>query len=257
MLKNFVVKLFRFIGGFLGLIAVAGAYDLRRNVGLDQSMTKRYFTGNGILTWLMSPFNSILDFLALPYVNKGIYELSDLPEAYQAEIQKLIDAAAKAELVSQMEETVKTHSRTMVFWKWYGANLDTSFNVPEYHEEYQFVQTIGVSVFNKKQSTSKHFGPIRPTLRVLYNINDITDRTAYIDCNEQRHYWCDKKLYIFDDTLMHQSVNETDQARYCLFVDILRPSLYPQLFKAIVGVIEKLLRSYNYLFYKNWDVVKN
>lgn len=256
-MKNFFAKMGRFLGWTIGVLTATGIYDVSRNRGLDESVAKRYFTGNGLLTWMLSPFNTLLDLLALPYKNKGIYELADLPAEYRDEIQKLIDAAAKAQLVSKLEETASTRSRTMVFWKWYGANVDTIVDVPEYHEDYKYVQTIGVSVFNKKQSTSKHFGPIRPTLRVLYNINDITDRTAYIDCCSHRHYWCDKKLYIFDDTLMHQSVNETDQARYCLFVDILRPSNCPGIFRAIVGVIEKLLRSANYIFYKNWDVVKN
>jgi len=43
------------------------------------------------------------------------------------------------------------------------------------------------------------------------------------------NYWCENKLFIFDDTLLHQSFNESDKARYCLFVDIVRPSLVPAL----------------------------
>jgi beta-hydroxylase len=237
-------------------MALTGLYDLRRNHGLDQSMAKRYFTGNGLLTWILSPINTLMDFLALPYVNKGIYYLSDLPPAYQAEIQTLIDAAYKHDLVNKLEEAASSRSRTMAIWKWYGENAEPVVDIPEYHEEYKYIQTIAVSVFNKKQSTSKHFGPLRATLRVLYNINDIKDRTAYIDCNEQRHYWCDNKLYIFDDTLMHQSVNETDQVRYCLFVDILRPSLCPQIFRTVVKAVDFIAKSKNHMFYKNWDVIK-
>ena len=31
----------------------------------------RYFAGNGVFTWLLSPFNLLMDLLALPYWNKA------------------------------------------------------------------------------------------------------------------------------------------------------------------------------------------
>ena len=91
-----------------------------------------------------------------------------------------------------------------------------------------------MSIFNKKQSTGKHFGPLRVTLRVLYNVNDITDPNVYIRVGNHTHQWRNGKLFIFDDTLQHQSCNESDGVRYCLFVDILRPSLVPWLLSGIL-----------------------
>ena len=64
----------------------------------------------------------------------------------------------------------------MIFFKGrYGKNVDASIDVPEFHRDFKYIRTIGVSVFNKKQSTGKHYGPLRVTLRVLYNINTIAD----------------------------------------------------------------------------------
>ena len=71
---------------------------------------------------------------------------------------------------------------------------------------------IGVSIFNKKASTGLHFGPLRLTLRVLYNINTIDDPNVYVTVGDVTHRWRDGKLFIFDDTLQHQSVNESDNA---------------------------------------------
>ncbi len=247
----------KWIGSYLAVMAALGAYDVTRNTKLDESVVKRYFIGNGLLTWALSPLNVLMDLLALPYVNKGVYKLDDLPPAYRGEIQKLIDTAKHEKIVEKMESLAKERARTMVFWKWYGTNVDAVVDVPAYHDDYQFVKTIGLSVFNKKQLTSKHFGPFRPTLRVLYNVNDITDESAYIEVGEVKHYWKDEKLFIFDDTLMHQSFNETDQIRYCLFVDILRPSMLPGVFAGIVGIFQFFLRGANYIFYKNWDVIKS
>ena len=65
------------------------------------------------------------------------------------------------------------------------------------------------------------------------------------------------KLFIFDDTLLHQSFNKSDKVRYCLFVDILRPAPSPAPFAAIVHGARFFLKGYNYLFYKAWDVIKN
>jgi hypothetical protein len=246
----------RFLGASAAVLAAAGAYDVARNRNLDESVVKRYFVGNGILTWVLSPLNALFDLLSLPYVNKGIYKLEDLPKPYQEEIQSLIDAAVSEDLVGKLESTAEARSRTMAFFKWYGSNVNTVVDIPAFHKPYKYIKTIGVSVFNKKQSTSKHFGPLRPTLRVLYNINQMHDKLAYIEVGDVKHYWQDDKLFIFDDTLMHQSFNETEQARYCLFVDILRPSRIPGVFAAIVDAVQFCLRGVNYMFYKNWDVVK-
>ena len=234
---------------------VCGIYDVLRNKKLDGSVVKRYFLGNGILTWLFSPFNTLLDLLSLPYVNKGIYRLEDLPAGHQAEIKRLIEAAHKEQLVEKLEQRAQENARTMVFFKWYGLNNETPIDIPAFHEPYKYIKTIGVSVFNKKQSTSKHYGPLRATLRVLYNVNDMTDKSAYIEVGDVIHYWQENKLFIFDDTLQHQSVNGADKARYCLFVDIVRPSLIPPFFSFLVGTFRVLLKSVNYVFYKNWKVI--
>jgi aspartyl/asparaginyl beta-hydroxylase (cupin superfamily) len=236
---------------------VCGIYDVARNRALDFSKVNQYFFGNGILTWLLSPFNVLMDILSLPYWNKGIYKIEDLPKPYQEEIRRLIEAAHREDLVGKLEERIKNNSRSMIFFKWYGANLPSVVDVPAFQEKYRYIRTIGVSVFNKKQSTSRHFGPLRATLRVLYNVNDMDDNSAYIEVGDVKNYWRENKLFIFDDTLMHQSFNESDKARYCLFVDILRPTIFPALMTSIVNVIRFFLKSVNYVFYKNWEVIKN
>jgi aspartyl/asparaginyl beta-hydroxylase (cupin superfamily) len=247
--------LFYFFPRFTLFYAVCGIYDVARNRNIDGGVLQRYFLGNGIPTWLLSPFNILMDILCLPYTNKGVYQLKDLPPDYQAEVTRLIDTAMQQNLVGQLEERSKDNQRTMIFFKWYGVNVDTFLNIPAFHEEWKYIQTIGVSIFNKKASTSKHYGPMRATLRVLYNVNDMDDHSAYIVVGDTTSYWKENKLFIFDDTLMHQSFNETDKARYCLFVDILRPSYVPGIMRAVVSVIRVLSRSFNYIFYSNWKVI--
>jgi hypothetical protein len=235
--------------------AACGAYDVSRNHDLELSTLRRYFIGNGFLTWVLSPVNIVLDLLSLPYVNKGVYRLEDLPPACQDEVRRLIRIANEQNLVAKIEERAKQFSRIMVFFRWYGDNADTFLDIPEFHEGWKYVQTIGVSVFNKKVSTSKHFGYLRASLRVLYNLNDMKDDSAYIVVGDTTQYWRENKLFIFDDTLLHQSFNETDQPRYCMFVDILRPTLFPRVMGAVVTSLRMLSKSFKFVYYKHWKII--
>jgi hypothetical protein len=238
------------------LYGVCGAYDVGRNDKLSLSTLRRYLIGNGFLTWLLSPLNTLLDILSLPHVNKGVYRLEDLPPAYQDEVRDLLKIAKDENLADRIEQRAKEFQRTMVFFRWYGRNLDTFLDIPAFHRPWQYIQTIGVSVFNKKVSTSQHFGFTRASLRILYNLNDVTDRAAYIVVGDKTNYWCAQKLFIFDDTLLHQSFNETEQPRYCLFVDIVRPTPFPALMRAVVRSIGFLSQSFKFVYYKNWKVIE-
>ena len=112
-----------------------------------------------------------------------------------------------------------------------------------------------MSVFSGRESTSFHFGPLRLTLRVLCNLAPAATDRIFVECGKVKNIWYENPLFIFDDTLMHQSFNETDKARYCLFVDIIRPTHFPGAMKAVVSVIRVLSRSFNYIFYSNWKVI--
>jgi hypothetical protein len=238
------------------LYAVCGIYDVSRNRPLKLSTVRRYFIGNGVMLWALSPINVLLDLFSLPYINKGVYRLEDLPPDYQDEVRRFIQVTNDAGLVQQVEEQVKRHKRTMIFWRSYGVKFDALVDVPAYDASWKYIQTIGLSVFNKKITTSPHFGWLRPTFRLLYNINDIKDRSAYIMVGDKTHYWCDEKLFIFDDTLLHLSANETDQLRYCMFVDILRPSPLRWVMATVVAAEGLLNKTFNLTKLSGWTLIK-
>jgi beta-hydroxylase len=236
--------------------AICGAYDVLRNRGLNAFTLRQYFLGNGVLTWVLSPFNIVLDLLSLPYINKGVYQLEDLPKDYRDEIDQLIKAAIDADLVRQLDERAKENSRTMMFFRWYGSDIETSLDVAGFKRPWKYIETIGVSVFNKRVSTSKHFGYTRASFRLLYNLNDMKDDTTFIVVGDKTNYWRDQKLFIFDDTLLHQSVNQTDETRYCLFVDFIRPTPFPFVMKGAMALINTTINSFKHVLYKNWKVIK-
>lgn len=232
-----------------------GIYDVSRNDGINAGMLRRYFFGNGVLTWLLSPFNILIDILSLPHINKGVYRLEDLPAGHQDEVRRLIDLAREEKVVERMQSRAEQNPRTMIFFKWYGVNVDTFIDVPAFHEPWKYVQTIGVSVFNRRNSTSKHFGYVRATLRMLYNLNDVSDPSARITVGRRTNVWKESRLFIFDDTLMHQSFNESDEVRYCLFVDIARPTPWPRLQKPVIALVRIVANRFNHIFYKNWKII--
>jgi beta-hydroxylase len=240
---------------FAGYVAV-GLMDVLRNRRRTLATLDRYFAGNGAFTWLLSPFNLLLDVLCLPYRNRGVYRLADLPPGHQAEINALIAAAHRRDLVGALADKMAGKQRGMIFFKWYGKNIQTSVDVPEFHQPFRYIRTIGVSVFNKRQSTGKHFGPLRITLRVLYNVNDIRGKAAYIKVGGHTNYWSENKLFIFDDTLQHQSCNESDALRYCMFVDILRPTLVPRLTSGLLTAVRLGMAPFRAVFYKHWTFLK-
>jgi hypothetical protein len=235
---------------------VCGVYDVSRNTGLNLSTVRRYFLGNGVLLWILSPINVLLDILSLPYINKGVYRLEDLPPGQQDEINRLIKAATDADLVRQVEERSKEHKRALILWRYYGVPTETIVDVPAFNGPWKYIQTIGLSVFNKKISTSLHFGWMRASLRVLYNINEIDDASAYIVVGDTTHRWCDGKLFIFDDTLQHLSANETDRPRYCMYVDILRPSPFPRVMAAVCAAESYIAKKIKLVSLSNWTLVE-
>ncbi len=235
---------------------VAGFLDVIRNDKRCLQLISSYFLGNGVLTWLLSPLNLWMDLIALPYWNRGVYRLDDLPTEYQAELKALMATVEESDVIDELKTRVDGEDRAMVFFKWYGKNIQTSFDIPEFHKPYKYVRTIGVSVFNQQRSTSRHFGPLRVTLRMLYNINPIQDPGAFIEVGNRVNRWCDNRLFIFDDTLQHRSCNETEELRFCMFVDFLRPSLVPSVMSLIVDLLCFFLQRFNFVFYKYWKFIK-
>ncbi|HZZ78137.1 MAG TPA: aspartyl/asparaginyl beta-hydroxylase domain-containing protein [Gemmataceae bacterium] len=245
-----------FIPEVTAFFVACGTLDVLRNSRRTWSTIDRYFAGNGFFTLILSPFNLLMDLLSLPYWNKGIYKIEDLPKTHQEEINTIIEAALKQDLVGKLESKMEGQKRGMIFFKWYGKNIDNTLEIPEFHQQFKYIRTIGVSVFNKKQSTGKHYGPLRITLRVLYNINDMKDKTAFIKVGNHTNYWQDNKLFIFDDTLQHQSCNNSDAVRYCMFLDILRPTPVPAVTSAILSCIRVVMAPFNWIFYGHWTFLK-
>ena len=232
----------------------AGLIDVLRNQRRDATLFERYFMGNGIATFLLSPFNLLIDLLC--YHNKGIYKFEDLPAEWRTELDGVLDVfrRRKDEIIAEIDQTFASGRRGMYLYVWWGKQ--NPHDVAEFKRDLRFIKTIGVSVFSGKEATGWHYGPLRLTLRVLYNLTPVRHDGIFIECQGQKHFWHDNPLYIFDDTLMHRSVNEYDARRYCAFIDIMRPTRFPGLLSRLISIVAVAFERRNSIFLKHWKILR-
>lgn len=232
---------------------ICGLIDVSRHKRWDADLLLKYFAGNGLLTWLLSPLNIVFDLLSdsKPYR----LTLDDFPEEERQEIAQMLQTfdEKRDEIVADLRERVGDKKRAMLFYKWYDDPIDTS--VPEFSDPHKYIKTIGVSVFNSKEKTSLHFGPLRLTIRLLYNLTPRQSENIYIEVNGEKHFWHDDPLFIFDDTIQHCSVNEEEGERMVVFVDVLRPSRHTAFQNKAIKVFNWVFNRVNRMFYKNWDML--
>ncbi|NVK34962.1 MAG: aspartyl/asparaginyl beta-hydroxylase domain-containing protein [Rhodobacteraceae bacterium] len=232
---------------------VCGILDLARHKRFDPALIAKYFSGNGLLTWLLSPVNLFFDLISKR--NHYRMQLSEFPDEERAEIEGMLKVfdTRRDEILADLQGRMDGKRRGMVFYRWYDQPADLS--IPEFNRDFKYVKTIGVSIFNGQEKTSLHFGPLRLTIRLLYNLTTRQSDEIFIEANGEKHYWHDDPLYIFDDTIQHRSVNGEDGLRACVFVDVLRPSAFTRFQNGAVKVCNVLLSGVNRVFYKNWDMI--
>ena len=229
---------------------LCGCADFLRNRPLTLQLAYQYFFAGGTITWALAPLNLLVDLLTLKW--RCRYQLEDFPLACQEEINALLASVDAASLIQALEQKMAGQERGMIFFKWYGRNRSNELTVPAFHQPFKYIKTIGVSAFNRQCATSRHFGPLRLSLRLLYNIQPIQNEGVYIEVAGHQHHWHDNPLFVFDDTRIHQSFNHADQVRYCLFVDIIRPTPFKPLLDVMLKGVAVLLENKNFIFYKKW-----
>lgn len=243
---------FYFIPIITAVFLVCGFIDVMRNDRKDQRLFSLYFMGNGMFTWLLSPFNLLVDLIS--YRNHGVWKLEQLPPDCRREVEEVLGVfkERRNEIIADIDASFGAGRRGMYVYQWYGEHkID---NVPEFNRDFRYVKTIAVSVFSKRESTSWHFGPLRLSLRVLYNLVPV-NAEIFVQCGSVKNYWHDDPMFIFDDTLLHRSVNEYDGRRYCVFMDIVRPSPVPGVISALLALVSMSVERINAVFYKNWKMI--
>jgi aspartyl/asparaginyl beta-hydroxylase (cupin superfamily) len=238
------------------ILLLCGALDVGRHRRITYELIEKYFMGNGVGTWLLSPVNLLADLFSCR--NKGKYNLEDMPDEHRAEIESCVRGFVENgdRIKAHIARTIGQNKRCMLTFKWFDAAQTTDLRIPAFERDYRYIKTIAVSVFNTRERTSWHFGPLRLTFRVLCNLEPVDSRQVYIEVDDLVHHWVDNPLFIFDDTMFHRSINDVDQVRYCLFMDIVRPNYSRKAFDVAVHAASALSGSFKRHFYKHWSFVR-
>ncbi len=256
MLAVVLVPAFYFVPIVTAIFVVCGALDVSRHRKITYDLIEKYFMGRGILTWLLSPLNLLADLFSYP--NKGQYALVDLPAEHRAEIEACVRAFRDngERIKAHIAKVIGRNKRCMLTFNWFETAQVTDLQIPAFAKDYRYIKTIAVSAFNTRERTSWHFGPLRLTLRVLYNLDPIDSRDVFIEVDDMIHYWRDDPLFIFDDTMFHRSTNDVDHVRYCLFMDIVRPNHAERAFELAVHAASAIAGSFKRVFYRTWSFVR-
>lgn len=252
-----VAALAAYFAPLIGLaFLLCGVLDVGRHRKRSYELIERYFLGNGVLTWLLSPINLLADLLS-PH-NPGVYRIEDMPAEQRSEIEACVRAfVANGDRIKEHLSGVSARSRrTMLTFKWYGTTQQLDLRIPEFEQDFRHIKTIAISVLNTRERTSRHFGPLRLTFRVLYNLEPVDSADVFIEVDGVTHYWNENPLFIFDDTFFHRSINDVDQIRYCLFMDIIRPNYFQAGFELAVRITSLVMGSLKSIFYRKWSFVR-
>jgi beta-hydroxylase len=235
---------------------LCGVLDVSRHRKLSYELIDRYFLGNGVSTWLLSPVNLFADLISRR--NPGIYKIEDMPAEQRSEIETCVRAFVENgdRIKKHLSDVSSRSRRTMLTFKWFGAAQPLDLRIAEFERDFRHIKTIAISVLNTRERTSRHFGPLRLTFRVLYNLEPVNGNDVFIEVDGVTHYWKDNPLFIFDDTFFHMSVNDVDQIRYCLFMDVVRPNYFQPAFDFMVSITSFVMGSAKSIFYRKWSFVR-
>jgi aspartyl/asparaginyl beta-hydroxylase (cupin superfamily) len=238
------------------ILLACGVLDVSRHRNITYQLIEEYFTGKGLLTWLLSPINLLADLLSRK--PRGAVPFEQLPAQCRQEIETCVAAFVgnRIAITEAIRPHMESDRRAMLAFRWFDAPMTPPIRVPAFEQDFRYVKTIAVSTFRGREQTSWHFGPQRLTYRVLRNLDPIDSPDVYIAVDDRVHRWSAEPLLIFDDTMFHKSVNDVDTLRYCLFVDIIRPNRFHGAFEVAVRAMSLLAGSFRAMFYKNWSFVR-
>jgi ornithine lipid ester-linked acyl 2-hydroxylase len=81
------------------------------------------------------------------------------------------------------------------------------------------------SVLEPGKEIPWHRGPNRGVLRYHLGLMVPAGGSCFLDVGEHRYRWREGEGVVFDDTLRHRAVNDSDEPRVVLFLDLTRPDL--------------------------------
>jgi beta-hydroxylase len=191
-------------------------------------------------------------------------ELEDNFPAIQAELKNILkryDDFAPFQSISPDQTYISNDDKwRMFFFKAAGVNFGRNkqfapetFKILDKHKD---VISAYISVLGPKKMLMPHEGPWSGILRMHLGVVIPGNKECVLVNGGEEYHWEEGKVVLFDDTYEHIAVNQTDEIRAILFLDIMRP--LPQPWNFINWAILKLSILFPYIWvpylrHRRWE----
>lgn len=199
-----------------------------------------------------------------PYVLPVAKELEDNFPAIQAELKDILkryDDFAPFQSISPDQAYISNDDKwRMFFFKAAGVNFGRNQNfAPKTFEilnKHKDVISAYISVLGPRKMLMPHEGPWSGILRMHLGVVIPGNKECTLVNGGEKYHWEEGKVVLFDDTYEHIAVNETDEIRAILFLDVMRP--LPQPWKFINWAILRLSILFPYIWipyfrHRRWE----
>ncbi|PWW40318.1 aspartate beta-hydroxylase/beta-hydroxylase [Idiomarina loihiensis] len=158
--------------------------------------------------------------------------LEDNVEVIKAEFQKILLKKSTLPRYHELDDIQTDISETTQNdWKVFmlqvcGENADIRDQCPltrSLLEQIPYVNQAFFSILDARKSVPAHDGPYCGYLRYHLGIEIPKDNSPHIRILNERHVWQQDKGVLFDDSWNHEVINNCDEIRVVLLVDVLRP----------------------------------
>jgi ornithine lipid ester-linked acyl 2-hydroxylase len=170
-----------------------------------------------------------------PFVFPVAKELKDNFEEVQKEITDILknyDNLVVFQDVSPNQAYIpKDDGWRMFFFKAMGIRFKRNERfapkITEILSKYKDIQSAYISVLGPKSYLNPHKGPWSGILRMHLGAVIPGNNECTLLVEQEPYHWKEGELVLFDDTFDHMAINNTEQPRAILFLDIMRPLPQP------------------------------
>lgn len=149
------------------------------------------------------------------------------------------------EISAEQLRIENTHKWKTLVLKVFGYYNDV--NCSKCPETYKILKDFDniVSALFSVMEPGTHIKPHRGVFNgvMRYHLGIIVPRSdkVFINIDKQKRFWKENKSFVFDDTLLHEAVNQSNEKRVIMIIDFLRPLPPPLAYvnRIILKIISK------------------
>lgn len=212
---------------------------------LKGNLTMLPFDAYNALLWLLLPNQRFMDPAVVPNV-------SLLTENWATIREELDELLASHELPSSIDiDKGQVRLAAPGAWRMFffrGIGIDIPENQRLCPRTWAVLREIPglysamFSVLEPRQQLALHTGPTKGTYRVHLGLIVPDPDRCWIEVGSEIRHWHEGELMVFDEGYPHRAVNETDERRVALVLDVVRPMPWPWLDRLNRWVLKRMTR---------------